>query len=181
MSCDLTQGRAFPCKDTIGGIKEVYWCVFGDLETDAITAGEISDLTSTTTLYRFVATTNSGSFNQTPTTSMENGTVYYQQDLTFNLHALTADMTAELANAMKNRLTIIIRDQNDNFHLMGFENGAEANGGAINTGTAKGDLNGYTVTFMAEEKQPAPFTPDLSDRTAGTVNNVTGTITVSPE
>ena len=40
---------------------------------------------------------------------------------------------------------------------MGHTTGAEATGGTVGTGTAKGDLNGYQLQFTAEEAIPAPF------------------------
>ena len=40
---------------------------------------------------------------------------------------------------------------------MGHTTGAEATGGTIGTGTAKGDLNGYQIQLTAEEAIPAPF------------------------
>ena len=40
---------------------------------------------------------------------------------------------------------------------MGHTTGAEATGGTVGTGTAKGDLNGYQIQLTAEEAIPAPF------------------------
>ena len=31
MACDLTLGRKEPCKDVVGGIKNIYFVDFGDL------------------------------------------------------------------------------------------------------------------------------------------------------
>ena len=33
MACDLTLGRKEPCKDVVGGIKNLYFVDFGDLGT----------------------------------------------------------------------------------------------------------------------------------------------------
>ena len=41
--------------------------------------------------------------------------------------------------------------------MMGLEYGAEVTGGSIVTGTAMGDLSGYTLTLTAQEKLPANF------------------------
>ena len=41
--------------------------------------------------------------------------------------------------------------------MMGLENGADVSGGTIVTGTAMGDLSGYTLTFSGQEKVPANF------------------------
>jgi hypothetical protein len=178
MACDLAAGRALPCKDGLGGIKEVLWCVLDDVTYAAISAGAVADITSTTTFYRWVLTKNSGSFQQNITSSVENGTVYYEQVLTIQTPVLEAAVSAELANVNKNRLSIVVRDVNDNFHIMGYAHGAEVTGGTVGTGTAKGDLNGYNVVFTAEEEVPAPHGVDLSDSTV--VGGLTGTVTISP-
>jgi hypothetical protein len=176
--CDLAAGRAYPCKDAIGGIKEVLWCVLDDATYSAIVAGAVADITSTTTFYRWELSKNSGSFQQNVQSSVENGTVYFEQVLTLQTPKLSAADNAELHNVLKNRMSIVVRDNNDNFHIMGYATGAEVTGGNFGTGTAKGDLNGYNIVFTAEEKQPAPFGPDLSNSTV--VSGLTGTVTISP-
>ena len=50
---------------------------------------------------------------------------------------------------------IVIEDYNANSYMIGTRNGADLTGGTIVTGSAKGDLNGYTATFTGEERTPA--------------------------
>ena len=40
MACDLTKGRALPCRESVGGLKAVYFVDFGDLGT--LTSGEFT-------------------------------------------------------------------------------------------------------------------------------------------
>ena len=42
MACDLSAGRLVPCKDSVGGIKNVYFVDYGDIETYTLTADEIT-------------------------------------------------------------------------------------------------------------------------------------------
>jgi hypothetical protein len=179
MACDLAAGRAFPCKDAIGGIKDIVWCVLDDAKWGAISAGAVADTTAAMTMFRFELTKNSGSFQQEISSSIENGTVYFTQTLTIQTPVMTAAITAELHNAMKNRMAIVVRDNNDNFHIMGYSCGAEVSGGNFGTGTAKGDLSGYNLVFTAEEKVPAPFFIDMTDSTAR--GALTGAITLTPD
>ena len=92
---------------------------------------------------------------------------------------MTGALNAELHNALKNRMAIVVRDNNDNFHIMGYSCGAEISGGNFGTGTAKGDLSGYNLVWTAEEKVPAPFFIDMTDSTARGL--LTGAITLSPD
>jgi hypothetical protein len=52
--------------------------------------------------------------------------------------------------------------------VCGLDHGADVNGGTIVTGAAKGDLSGYTLTLMAEEKLPANFMEATDDTGLGT-------------
>ena len=158
MACTLTiNGRAFPCKDKIGGIKRVWIKEFDAADWGATTAGVIAASASGITVFGFELTKNSGSFQQAVNASMENGVVFYSQVLEMTMPNLIAADNVEVADLLKGRLTIIVQDVNDNYFAMGSTAGSEASGGTIGTGTAKGDLNGYQLQFTAEEAIPAPF------------------------
>ena len=173
MSCDLAAGRAFPCKDAIGSIVEVLFSKASATTYSAINTGVTTITTDPLVLYRYELTRNSGSFQQTVTSSVENGTVFYEQVLTIQFPKIEAGVNDEIFDLLKNRLAITVRDTNDNFHVMGYEYGAEVTGGTIGTGTAKGDLNGYNLVFTAQEKQPAPFNDNL-------VTGAPSGVTISP-
>lgn len=158
MACNITvSGRSFPCKDKIGGIKRVWIKSFDAADWGTVSNGAISDAASAITVYGFELTKNTGSFQQTVTSSVENGTVFFSQVVELTMPNLDAVDNTEIYELMKGRLSIIIQDNNDNYILMGHTTGAEATGGTVGTGTAKGDLNGYQLQFTAEEAIPAPF------------------------
>ena len=105
----------------------------------------------------YVSPKNTSSFTQTVNSSIENGTVYYTQVLSLVLNKPVADDIVELTNLAKARLGIVVQDNNDNYFVMGHTRGAALSGGPVATGTAYGDLNGFTLEFTAEEAIPAPF------------------------
>ena len=157
MACSITiSGRSFPCKDKIGGIKRVWIKAFDADDWGSITSGVIA-AGAAITVYGFELTKNSGSFQQTVTASVENGTVFFSQVLELTMPNLVATDNEEIYDLLKSRLAVIIQDNNDNYMLMGHTTGAEATGGTVGTGTAKGDLNGYQIQLTAEEAIPAPF------------------------
>ena len=53
MACDLTKGRALPCRESVGGIKAVYFVDFGDLGTISLTSDEVTDMTGTFSAYKY--------------------------------------------------------------------------------------------------------------------------------
>ena len=157
MACSLTiNGRAFPCKDKIGGIKRVWIKAFASTDWGTITTGVVA-AGAAIEVFGFELTKNSGSFQQAVNASMENGTVFYSQVVEMTMPNLDAAGNIDVADLLKGRLTIIVQDVNDNYFAMGSTAGSEASGGTIGTGTAKGDLNGYQLQFTAEEAIPAPF------------------------
>ena len=163
MACTLTiTGRAFPCKDKIGGIKRVWIKQFETTDWGTITEGEIS-AGQEITVFGFEITKNAGSFQQAVNASVENGTVFYSQVLELSLPNLVAGDNEKVADILKSRLTVIVQDVNDNYFAMGHTTGAEATGGTVGTGTAKGDFNGYQLQLTAEEAIPAPFVDTVND------------------
>jgi len=55
------------------------------------------------------------------------------------------------------RPKIIVADRNGNAFLVGKNEGADMTAGTITTGTAYGDLSGYTMEFTGNEALPANF------------------------
>ena len=165
MSCELTSGRTRGCKTAVGGIKALYLCNHDDLGaltfTNTATGGGvsphyISDI-GATTLYKYDLPKHTGSFVETVTASVENGTVFWSQVVTIQLHSLDRNTRAELYKVATSRLAVFVLDNNDNLFLVGRIDGAEVTGADWTTGTVKGDMNGYNLVLTAEEKFPADF------------------------
>ena len=163
MACTLTKGRIEPCKDIQGGLKAVWFTNFGDYGTVTQTDDEVTDMTGTFSAYKYELKGNS-SFEQTITSSRENGTTFFEQTLNLTLKKLSKADNKEIKLLSYGRPHIVIEDNNKQFFVMGLENGAEVSGGTIVTGAAMGDLAGYTLTFSAQEEKPANF---LAQNNAG--------------
>jgi len=157
MACSLTiAGRSLPCKDAIGGVKKVYFGEFDATDWGDVSNGAIGNSESAVTVYGFEVLKNTSYFTETITASVENGTVFYSQEVSLTFPKLTAADQAQLQQFGKGRLIIIVLDNNDNYWLVGVRRAAELTGGTASTGTAYGDVNGYQLTFTAEEPIPAP-------------------------
>ena len=155
MACDLTKGRIEPCKDVVGGIKNVYFIDFGDITISYdLTNTDVIDDLGAVTAYKYELKGNS-SFEQTVNASRENGTVFYEQTLNLTLKKLSVADNKELKLLAYGRPHVVVQDYNGNAFLMGALNGADVSGGTIVTGAAMGDLSGYTLTFTGQEKTPA--------------------------
>ena len=176
MGCDLTKGRIEPCKDVVGGIKNVYFIDFGDITIayDSTDTDLVEDL-GAVTAYKYELKGNS-SFEQTVNASRENGTVFFEQTLNLTLKKLSVADNKELKLLAYGRPHVVVQDYNGNAFLMGALNGADVSGGTIVTGAALGDLSGYTLTFTGQEKTPANFLDGATD--ANPFAGMTSTVTV---
>ena len=156
MACLMSTGRKLACKDAVGGIKAVYFADYGTLGAATITAGVVSAFAGLTyTLYKYDVKSASG-LEQTITSSDESGTTFYEQTLTVVLTKLGALTQQELQKLIVGRAHAFIEDNNGNFLAVGMTRGTNVTG-TISTGVALGDLNGYTLTIMAQEPLMAQF------------------------
>ena len=177
MACTLTlAGRGVGCKDALGGIKRIYVAEWVDGIWEDISGGEVAGSTAAITFYTYDMTRGSGSLNQTITSDLAAGTVFFDQvcSVTFN-KAAAADIT-EISNLVKGRMAVMVEDNNGNWFVMGHANGVEVSGGTAQTGQAAGDQNGFTLEFSAQEVSAAPFLA----LTAGAPTDTDITITAAP-
>lgn len=155
MACDLTLGRLEDCKDQIGGIDAVYFVNFGDLGT--LTVGsddEITDADGTFSAYKYELK-GTNNLEQTINSSRETGTTFFSQVLNLQLKKLSKEQNKELKLMAWGRPHVVVADRNGNAWLVGQVRGAEVTGGTIVTGSAMGDLAGYTINLTADEPTPA--------------------------
>jgi len=188
MACDIAKGRKEPCKDVVGGIKNLYFVNYGDLGTvtvtDDATGEEITNITGDSgdlTCYKYEVKGNS-SLEQTVNSSRENGTTFYEQTLNLTLKKLSKLDNKELKLMAYGRPHVVVEDYNGNFMMVGLEHGADVSGGTVVTGAAMGDLSGYTLTLTAMETKPAVFMAHTSGQEVFNSTDfagLTGTITIT--
>ena len=160
MACTVTvTGRALPCKDSLGGIKQIWVAGWADGLWTAVTAGSIANATSTsaTVFKNYDMHKNTGSFTQTVNASVENGTIFYTQVVSCVFSNEVAADIANFQDLTKGRLALVVQDVNDNLFVMGNTRGVELTGGTVETGVAMGDFNGLKYEFTGEEQIAAPF------------------------
>jgi hypothetical protein len=169
MACDITAGRLEPCKDSVGGLKAVYFVNYSAAIASGatITAGEITEFDPLISLYKFDLKGTNNSFDETNENSRDNGTSFWTQTGTLVLKKQDLTTQTQLKALAYGRPLVVVeyyaKDANDKniFRMAGFENGCEV---TVNTasGAAMGDLNGYNITFTGTEVEPAHFIdPDI--------------------
>ena len=164
MACDITRGRLIDCKDAIGGLKAIYICKNYNTNIEAVATIATTEMTtagfatwsgssgSQTTVFKYDLVPNLSSMTVNVNSDNANGTTFFEQTLSITLQKIDHDMTNELRLMAYSRAQIFVQDSLDNVFLLGMVNGCHVSGGTVITGTAKGDLTGYTIEWGAEEK-----------------------------
>ena len=173
MACAITHGRIEPCKDSLGGLRNVYF-INDDLVTGEVVfydptsppfvdTDEVYYVTNVASIYKFELKSNENVYDQEIVSSRENGTTFFRQTLTIKLKKqdiATHNAVKTLAYA---KPRILVENNEGQFFLVGMFRGCDLTAGSINNGGALGDFSGYSLTFQAEELVPSPFVMNGTD------------------
>lgn len=162
MACDITSGFALGCRDNTGGITNLYILSGSLTAVNTESEGLINGITGSGAFYQFELFRQTSDFSEAITSTPENGTVFYEQSLNavfFKLQSSTRNQVKVLAQ--NPNLKIIVETNNGSvdgvgrYWLLGEDRGMQLLSGTGATGTAFGDLNGYSLTFTGQEPNPA--------------------------
>lgn len=158
MSCALTQSYVLDCKDSLGGLKSVLFIEAGNVSSTTEVAGVVTVVTLAEgkNFYKYDLVKETSSFTETVTASVQNGTIFYAQELTIILNKLQANTRNEILLLAQNSLIAIAEDRNGKYWMLGKTGGLDITGGTAASGVATGDRSGYELTFSGQEKELAP-------------------------
>lgn len=167
MACDITSGFTLGCRDNSGGIKNIYILGLSGSASPEITSyggsdGLITGITGSGAFYKYELTKNTGDLSETPTPSLEAGTVFYEQTVNVAFHKLQSSIRNQVKVLAQNpNLKIVVETNNGQespytgkFFMVGRYRGATLSAGAATSGTAFGDANQYALTFQGLEPEP---------------------------
>ena len=161
MACALTQGYVLDCKDSLGGLKSVLFIEAGNVTAVTETAGVITAITLAASKYfhKYELVKETSSFTETVTASVQNGTIFYAQELSVILNKLQTNTRNEILLLAQNSLIAIAEDKNGVYWMLGKDGGLDITGGTAASGVATGDRSGYELTFGGQE---ASLSPEVS-------------------
>jgi hypothetical protein len=173
MSCNLTSGIPLSCRDNVGGVQNIWITDFTNIDSITKSTGDtITQISGSGTYYEFQLIRTSSQFTETVNASLENGTVFYTQELVTYFAKLDQTKRNILKTlAQSPRLSVVMQDNNGNYFLLGEIYGMFISAGTSVTGKALGDQAGYNLTFQALEQSPM-------NELAGSLTSVATGITV---
>ena len=175
-TCDITSGFTLGCRDNSGGIKNLY--ILSGSITRVVDASEglIQTISGSGGLWKYELFRQTSDFSEAISATPENGTVFYEQSVNavfFKLQSSTRNQVRVLAKNPD--LKVIVETNNGSedgvgrYWLLGQENGMQLLSGTGATGTAFGDLNGYSLTFTGQEPEPAS---EISGSLSGALSGI---------
>lgn len=176
MACNLSAGRQEVCKESIGGIQGVYFLNYTtgsftfssgtyEVSENTVPAGLITALPASSSLY-YYQLKGTSAYTETVTTSRDNGTTFFSQELTLNLKKLTNEMSTQLKLMAYGRPQVIVYTNNGDAFVGGLKLGMDVTAGTLQTGGALGDLYGYSITLTGMEQFPATWISGSTTTTA---------------
>lgn len=162
MSCYLSNAIELGCSDGLGGLSEIW--ILGGSSGATVTGytydanDQITGATGSGTWYKFALKRNTSSLTQTLAKSFENNSTYFDISVVgvfYKYDYQNRDFAKVLSQ--NDNVLIIAVDFNGVQYLVGQENGAYMSAAEIGTGTALGDRNGGSITWLAQEQSPAPI------------------------
>ena len=156
MACDLINSQPLDCRDSFGGIKEIKVRVHpANLSNSSVVSGVITLSSSYLTgWFTYAMDKDIGFLNDNATVNVQNGSLFFAQELNLIVNKLEADKRNDLSVLAQNRLSFAVKDRNDEHWLSGYVNGLDLTTGNSGTGTAAGDRSGYDLTFSGMEPDP---------------------------
>jgi hypothetical protein len=124
MPCVLTQGFTLDCRDSIGGVKAVWFIAHANVTAVTQASGVVTAITDTSNWYKYNLVKNTASLTENITGTVENGTVQYAPELNIIINKMMANTRNEILLLAQNTLMAIVQDQNNKYWLIGLQNGA---------------------------------------------------------
>jgi hypothetical protein len=152
INCTLDQGYVLGC-NSVGGVEKV-WVGTWDADTAYAYDADnvVTGVTSASTVYlmeqdiEFAGLTQAGQF------SRENGTVFYESNLSIKFIELDKDLRNLLVALGRAPLYAVVKSNSGQYFICGVETAGRATEGTADLGVALGDHNGATLTIQWKSK-----------------------------
>ena len=148
MACNQTlSGLVKDCAPSLGGIVEVLAANRDEIGEITITEEKVSAIANGK-FKRYQFNRNTGSMTSTYNINLENGTKYVSTDVVLVFNRMETAKRVEILALAQNDLVLIVKDANGKYWLLGKDEAVVMTAGDAQSGTARADRNGYSVTLQ---------------------------------
>lgn len=154
--------RACGSEGVVGGLEKLYMISHIDLSgttTYTTSSGGVVNNISLDAGKKYVEIgllKSTAGVKETMTKNAQNGTLYFTQSLTLVLGNLTLENKAFVESVMNQPVSVLIKSRTGNYYVAGLNGQFELESLEGGTGTAEGDLVGYTLTFSGVDTKLVP-------------------------
>lgn len=151
MACNQTLVALLKdCSPSMGGILEAYFANKEDVQEVTLAEDMINAITMADTkkFVKFQFAKNTGSMSSTYTIDPTTGVRYVTTDLVLVFNRMETAKRVAITALAQNDLVAIVKDANNKYWFLGYNEAVTATTGDGLTGTARGDRNGYSVTLQ---------------------------------
>lgn len=161
MACDLTSNISLDCVDSAGSVVKV-WVLNGPADSYTEAAGDVTAITVNAAAvgpsdwFSWELPRQTSAYTEVANVSIENGTLFYQKDLSVVFNKMDATKRNELLLATQSQdMIVAFEDANGEYWVMGLDKGCFTSAAQASTGTSFSDRNGYELTVSTQEFVPA--------------------------
>lgn len=162
MACNQTLVALLKdCSPSMGGILEAYFANKEDVQEVTLAEDMINAITMADTkkFVKFQFAKNTGSMSSTYTIDPTTGVRYVTTDLVLVFNRMETSKRVAITALAQNDLVAIVKDANNKYWFLGYNEAVTATTGDGMTGTARGDRNGYSVTLQ-DNSHEMPYEVD---------------------
>jgi len=155
MACDITVGRERGCKEQLGGTSKLY--LYNYLEDPfTIVDGEATAMNILLDeVFEYDIVGDGNTLVENMVSDRNTGTTVNTQTMTINLIGIDATTSAQMNLLAYGFPQAVIKDRNGIYHAVGVSEGIDFTVDQ-NTGGARTDLSGYTLTGVSTEVALSP-------------------------
>jgi hypothetical protein len=162
MACDITAGRLKQCKQSLGGVSVLY--LFNFVQDPFTYANGIATAINPllTTVFEYEIEGDGHSLVENLVGDRNTGTNVNTQTITAVLKKIDATTSAEMNLLAQGFPMAVVKDRNGIYSAVGIDDGIDFTVDQA-TGSAKAELNGYTLTGVSTT---GTLSPKLDTATA---------------
>lgn len=169
MTCTQTLGGILKdCSPSMGGIAEAYIANHSDVTKVTLTGDKISEIAAAGKFKAYSFRKETSQFTSTLNKNLQNGTTYVSTDINLVFNRMETTKRIEIAALSLGELAVIIKDNNGCYWYFGYDEPVTATAGDVQSGTARADRNGYSITLQDNARSyPYEIEPSIVDALIG--------------